>query len=114
MQVLDLAEIRRQRLGAGPEDWEEIDRRLNWYRKPKGEKSAGDGERGILEEFTGAFSHSVAESNPEMYGAALEAAGLLAGSQDMEGWGKNLQEWAKGPRYRRAALRPLDRRHRQL
>ena len=96
MQVLDLAEIRRQRLGAGPEDWEEIDRRLNWYRKPKGEKSAGDGERGILEEFTGAFSHSVAESNPEMYGAALEAAGLLAGSQDMEGWGKDLQEWAKG------------------
>ena len=96
MRVLDLAEIRRQRLGAGPEDWEEIDRRLNWYRKPTTEKPAGDGERGILEEFTGAFSHSVAESNPEMYGAALEAAGLLAGSSDMEGWGKDLQEWAKG------------------
>lgn len=42
LRVLDLEEIRRSRMGATAADWAEIDRRLNWYRKPDAERVAED------------------------------------------------------------------------
>ena len=90
--MLELARGARKRIGS--DEFAEIDRRIRWY-KPGGAAKLPEAERGLFSEFTGAFSKSLIESNPEMYGASLEAAGLLAGSRDVARWGVNLQKWAK-------------------
>ena len=92
-QMLELARSRRTSIGA--DEFAEIERRIRWYRKGDAGKAA-ETDRSILSEFTGAFSKSLVESNPEMFGASLEAAGLLAGSRDVARWGIDLQKWAKG------------------
>ena len=53
-------------------------------------------EPGVFDEFGSAFHHSLIQSNPEMYGAALEAAGVSSGSESMRQAGERLQRWAAG------------------
>ena len=89
--MLELANYRRRELGA--DEAGEMERRVRWYRPQEKKDKAGD--RGVLAEFTGAFSKSLIESNPEMFGASLEAAGLLSGSRNVARWGINLQKWAR-------------------
>ena len=50
---------------------------------------------GVLGEFTGSFHHSLLQSNPQMYGAFLEAAGRSFGSRTIAKWGEQLAQWAK-------------------
>ena len=69
-------------------------RTYDWYR-PEQPQKYQKSEAGLLGELTGAFHHSLVQSNPEMYGSALEATGVLMGSQNTEGWGRDLQSWAK-------------------
>ena len=51
---------------------------------------------GVFDEFGSAFHHSLIQSNPEMYGAALEAAGVSSGSESLRDTGEHLQRWAAG------------------
>ena len=53
-------------------------------------------EPGVFDEFGAAFHHSLIQSNPEMYGAALEAAGVSSGSESLRAAGERLQRWAAG------------------
>ncbi len=53
-------------------------------------------EPGVFDEFGSAFHHSLIQSNPEMYGAAIEAAGVSSGSESMREAGERLQRWAAG------------------
>ena len=53
-------------------------------------------EPGVFDEFGSAFHHSLIQSNPEMYGAAIEAAGVHSGSESMRQAGERLQRWATG------------------
>ena len=53
-------------------------------------------EPGVFDEFGSAFHHSLIQSNPEMYGAALEAAGVSSASESMRQAGERLQRWAAG------------------
>ena len=64
---------------------------LAWYQEAKEEET-----RGLMSEFSDAFKHSLVSGNFDMSGSALEAIGVLTGGDAVQGYGKNLQRWARG------------------